>query len=151
MRYPKYTSSVIVEFHKNAAKYVCLWVRVVSCGDWSGVTGLHVYMQVHVCACVLGVYSMQHWRIELSANYKDDILPNVSPALLPPALHPCPSPTREYYVQVWYKYGPMVERGGELYCNSDSHQPYNKTEECLEPLVLPGCPSHKCPFDTFIE
>ena len=45
----------------------------------------------------------------------------------------------------------MVERGGELYCNSDSHQPYNKTTECLEPLVLPGCPSQKCPFDTFIE
>ena len=63
--------------------YACLWVRVVSCGDWSGVTGLRVYMQVHVYACVLGVYSMQHWCIELSANYKDDI---VLPALLPPAL-----------------------------------------------------------------
>ena len=42
-----------------------------------------VYAGACVCMCVGCV---QHWCIELSINYKDDILPNVLPALLPPAL-----------------------------------------------------------------
>ena len=63
MRYPKFTRSVIVTFYKKAAKnkYTCLCVRVVSCGEWSGVTCLCVY----VCLCMFecSVYTVCSIRV----------------------------------------------------------------------------------------
>lgn len=72
----------------------------------------------------------------------------------PTCLLPRPSPThtaRDYYVEVWYKYGPMVERDGKLYCSDNSPQPFNSTDDCLDPLLVHGCPSQQCPFEAFIK
>ena len=81
----------------------------------------------------------------MRAKYEDIFL---NPLPAPPLPHP---PTRDYYVEVWYKYGPMVEKDGSLYCNATSTRPFNNSLECLEPLLVPGCPNKRCPFETFIK
>ena len=52
-------------------------------------------------------------------------------------------------VEVWYKFGPLVGRGGELYCNSSSATPFTKSNECLQLLTLPGCRNSSCTLDEF--
>jgi hypothetical protein len=54
----------------------------------------------------------------------------------------------EYFVEMWYKSGPLLEITEGLRCNSSSAKNIDRTSECLAPILIPGC-AQRCPLSSF--